>query len=136
MITRGGGFAPAESVDGSYVYFSRRQSSGPDPENAIWRIPVAGGEEEVVVGSLRSSWGNWDLTAEGIYFVDEKRSASGGQWVVRFLGSGQSPAVDVAQLRYPPFLWGPGFSVSSDGHWALSAQGREQSDLMIVENFR
>ena len=123
-------------MDGKYVYFAARESGGLDPENGIWRVPVEGGDEEVVVKSLRSSWGNWDLTAEGIYFVNEKPSSSGVQWVVEFLRFGQGRAKEVAQLRHPPFLAGPAFSVSSDGRFILSAQGQDESDLMLVENFR
>jgi serine/threonine protein kinase/dipeptidyl aminopeptidase/acylaminoacyl peptidase len=136
QVTRRGGFAPAESTDGKYVYFSSRRSSGLDPENALWRIPLEGGDEEVVIESLRSSWGNWDLTAKGVYFVDQKPSSSGMQWVVRFLGLGQRHATEVAQLKHRPYLEGPAFSVSSDGRWILSAQIQEGSDLMLVENFR
>jgi Tol biopolymer transport system component len=136
QVTRRGGFAPTESIDGKYVYFAARQTGGPDPENAIWRIPVEGGDEQVVIKSLRSSWGNWDVTAEGIYFVDEKPTSSGARWVVRFLRSDQGPATEVGQLTYPPELWGPALSVSSDGRWILSAQVQEGSDLMLVENFR
>ncbi|MDA2938392.1 hypothetical protein MYX75_09040 [Acidobacteria bacterium AH-259-A15] len=41
-----------ESVDGKYLYFSRKRSGRQDPENAIWRIPVEGGEEQAVIESL------------------------------------------------------------------------------------
>ena len=136
QVTRRGGFAPTESIDGRYVYFTARRSGEPDPDNAIWRIPVEGGDEEVVIESLRSSWGNWDLTAEGIYFVDQKPSSSGARWVVRFLGFGERRATEVARLRYPPLSLGPALSVSSDGRWILSTQGQGESDLMLVENFR
>ena len=136
QVTRRGGFAPTESMDGKYVYFAARRSGEPDPENAIWRIPVEGGDEQVVVESLRSSWCNWDVTAEGIYFVDQKPTSSGVRWVVRFLRFDQGLATEVAQLTYPPLLWGPALSVSSDGRWILSTQLQEGSDLMLVENFR
>ncbi len=77
QVTRRGGFAPTESIDGRYVYFSKRHSRDPDPDNAIWRMPVEGGDEQAVIESLRSSWGNWGVTAEGIYFVDQKPSPQG-----------------------------------------------------------
>jgi eukaryotic-like serine/threonine-protein kinase len=136
QVTRGGGFAPIESTDGRHVYFTRKLSGTLDPQNAIWRIPVEGGDEEVVVESFRSSSGSWDLTAEGIYFVDQGPSSSGVQWVVRFLGFGQRQATEVARLGHPPFLGGPAVSVSSDGRWLLSTQVQGESDLMLVEAFR
>ena len=136
QVTRGGGFAAIESTDGRYVYFTKKASGTPDPQNALWRIPIEGGDEEVVVEGLRSSHGNWDLTADGLYFVDEKPSPSGTSWVVRFQGFDRRPATEVARLRHPPFLAGPAISVSRDGRWLLSTQRQEDSDLMLVETFR
>jgi hypothetical protein len=37
------------------VYFTRRLSGTLDPQTSLWRIPVEGGDEEVVVESFRSS---------------------------------------------------------------------------------
>ena len=136
QVTRGGGFAAIESIDGRHVYFSKRFSGTPDPQNALWRIPVEGGDEEVVIEGFRSAHGNWDLTAEGIYFVDEEPSSSGTSWVVRFQGFDRRPATAVGRLRYAPFLGGPALSVSRDGRWMLSAQSQGESDLMLVETFR
>ena len=136
QVTRGGGFAAIESTDGRHVYFTKKMSGTLDPQNALWRIPVEGGDEEVVVEGLRSSHGNWDLTADGLYFVDEKPSSSGTSWVVRFQGFDRRPATEVARLRHPPFLGGPAISVSSDGRWMLSTQGYEESDLMLAEIVR
>ncbi len=136
QVTRGGGFTAIESTDGKYVYFTRRLSGTPDPQNSIWRMPVEGGTEEVVIESFRSTPGSWDLTAEGIYFVDQRPSTSGMQWVVRFLAFGQRNATEVARLRHPPFLGGPAVSVSPDGRWMLSTQSQGESDLMLVEAFR
>jgi hypothetical protein len=76
------------------------------------------------------------VTAKGVYFVDQKPTSSGIQWVVRFMGFGERRATEVARLGCPPFLDGPAFSVSSDGRWILSTQVQEESDLMLVENFR
>jgi hypothetical protein len=99
-------------------------------------MPVKGGNEEVVIEGFRSSHGNWDLTAKGIYFVDQQASSSGMSWVVLFQGFDRRTATDVARLRYPPFLAGPAISVSPDGRWMLSSQSQGESDLMLVENFR
>jgi Tol biopolymer transport system component len=135
QVTRGGGAAPIESTDG-HVYYAKRMSGTPDPLNAIWRIPVGGGDEEVVVEELRSSHGGWDLTNDGLYFVDQEPSASGTSWVVRFQSFAERQATEVARLEHPPFFAGPAVSVSSDGRWMLSTQSHEQSDLMLVEEFR
>ena len=135
QVTRGGGAAPIESTDG-HVYYAKRMSGTPDPLNAIWRIPVDGGDEEAVVEELRSSHGGWDVTNDGLYFVDREPAASRTSWVVRFQAFGRRHATEVARLRFPPFLGGPAISVSSDGRWLLSTQSREESNLMLVETFR
>jgi serine/threonine protein kinase/Tol biopolymer transport system component len=130
-VTRGGGSHPIESIDARHVYFARMVSGSA----ALWRIPVEGGDEEVVVEAFQSSATNWDVTAEGLYFVD-RAAAPGLPWVVRFQAFGQRHATDLARLRYPPNLGAPAVSVSSDGRWFLSTQVREESDLMLIEDFR
>ncbi len=135
QVTRGGGFAAIESKDGRHVYFTRKLSWF-ERQNSLWRIPVEGGDEEVVVEEYRSSVGSWDLTDEGLYFVDQESSSSGTSWVVRFQGFDRRHATEVARLRHPPFLGGPAVSVSSDGRWMLSTQSQGGSDLMLVETFR
>ena len=136
QVTRGGGSAAIESPDGRHVYFAKKMSGTLDLQNALWRIPVEGGDEEVVVEGFRSSHGSWDLTAEGLYFVDQEPSSSGMSWVVRFQSFDRPHATEVARLKYPPFLYGPAISVSSDGRWMLSTQSQGESDLMLVETFR
>lgn len=136
QVTKGGGYAPTESPDGEHVYFSRRFSGSENPENAIWRVAADGGDEEVVIPSLRSSHTNWDLTARGIYFVDQSPFSPTAPWVVKFWDFAEQRATEVGQITHRPSLDGPAFSVSSDGLWALSMQLVEESDLMLVENFR
>jgi Tol biopolymer transport system component len=138
QVTRGGGYSSIESPDGEQLYFSRRLSLPEDPRNAIWRLPVRGGDEEVVIESLSSSDTNWDVTAEGIYFVDRgaEESPSEERWVVRFFDFARRRVSDVSTLRYPPRLAGPALSVSSGGRWLLVSQLQEECDLMLVENFR
>ena len=136
QITRGGGYASLESMDGEHLYFSRRLSVPEDPVNAIWRIPVDGGNEEVVIASVPSSDTNWDVAADGIYFVDRTEdSGAPQQWVLRLFGF-DGRVRELSRLRYPPRLAGPALSVSSDGRWALVSQQDEESDLMLVEGFR
>jgi eukaryotic-like serine/threonine-protein kinase len=133
QVTRGGGLFAIESTDGTQVYFSRANTR--QGQDAISRIPVEGGEEEVVVESLCSTGGSWDVTSEGIYFVDNGPSAD-EPWVVRLQRFGQRRATDVAHLQHPPYLGGPAISVSPDGRWLLSTQSQGGSELMLVEDFR
>ncbi len=136
QVTRGGGVTAIESLDGKYVYFSRGPSGPLNPQTAIWRVPVEGGDEQVVVESFRSSTGSWDVTSQGIYYVDKAASSTGDQWVVRFLGFGQRRPTEVARLAHPPFLSGPAIGVSPDGRYLLSTQSQGGSDLRLVEKFQ
>ena len=56
--------------------------------------------------------------------------------MVQFLDFGERHPVEVPELERPPAIFGPGFSVSSDGRWILSMHEQEESDLMLVEGFR
>lgn len=138
QLTRGEGFGPVESTDGRYVYFARRRSQLSDPENAIWRIPVGGGDEEVVVESLSSGWGNWDVTADGLYFVDRDENAStdAKPWVIKRLSFDRRQVSVVSGPIGPSPPAASAFSVSSDGSQALLWRYEPSSDLMLVESFR
>jgi len=58
-----GGVKTIESLDGRHVYFVRRYSNEMDPENAIWRIPVEGGDDPCTSRKNRTScW--WRTSAE------------------------------------------------------------------------
>jgi Tol biopolymer transport system component len=136
QLTRGGGFAPIGSTNGKDVYFARRRTGAADRENAIFKVPVEGGDEEAVIETLTSSYCNWDVTAEGVYYVDQDPYSPEAPWVVKLFTFDQRRVAKIARLAHRPRLGGPAFSVSSDGRWALSMQTRHESDLMLVENFR
>src|SRR5438128_1202651 len=63
-LTSKGGFGPAESPDGKYVYYAKgMQTAG------LWRVPVSGGDEEEVLDLLPAgAWKLWVVTDRGIYF--------------------------------------------------------------------
>jgi hypothetical protein len=48
QVTRGGGFAAIESIDG-HLHFTPGMAGTLDPQSALWRLPVEGGDEGVVV---------------------------------------------------------------------------------------
>ena len=71
QVTTEQGFYPLESPDGQYVYVVRDVSV-----RGIWRVPTAGGNEELVISLLKPIfWGLWTIMREGIYFLD---SGAGG----------------------------------------------------------
>ena len=127
QVTKHGGFAAFESFDGKTLYYAKGQSAA-----GLWKAPVAGGEETPVLEQLGAGlWGYWGLTAEGIYFYDAATKA------IEFFRFNSLKVSQIAKPEKPPLLESPGFAVSPDGGWILFAQeDREESHIMLVENFR
>ena len=64
-VTRGGGFDSIESTDGQFLYYLKERG-----EPGIWRVPVAGGEEALVLGHHRAGlWRQWAVVEQGIFFI-------------------------------------------------------------------
>lgn len=63
QITRGGAFDPAESTDGTTLYYLKSQS---DP--SIWSVPVSGGEERMLIPGVMLD--QWTVTSAGILYLD------------------------------------------------------------------
>ena len=128
QLTRHGGSAPFESPDGRFLYYM-----GATPSD-VWRVPAEGGTETAVI---RGAAGRWDLGADGIYFIAEDHDASSAStWVLKRFRFDTRKLSVVSRLEKPP--WGPSpLDVSPDGSWFIYVQNdRDDSDLMLVENFR
>jgi Tol biopolymer transport system component len=113
-----------ESVDGTTLYCAR-----PSPEGAtIWEVPMQGGETRPVLDSLEGS-GDFRVTKDGIYFI--RRSPAGPSLEFYSFDSGQTEEV-LPDFPYHLYSW----DVSPDRKWLLATRRDEESDLMLVENFR
>ena len=65
-MTRDGGSPTFESSDGRYLYYQK----GRDVPG-LWRMPVDGGEEELVFDGLpKDAYERWALADDGVYFGD------------------------------------------------------------------
>jgi Tol biopolymer transport system component/DNA-binding winged helix-turn-helix (wHTH) protein len=121
-ITNLGGDGPQESHDGKWVYFFGRP-----PGWGIWRVPVDGGPEEVVVKDV----------VTGLAFAPVRNGVYYGK-----LNPGRLQYYDfgtrkTTNLMEQKMLDANGLAVSPDEKWLLYLQGTEtSSDLMYVENFR
>ena len=124
MVTRGGGSTAFESADGAALYFTRPDSRG------LWRMPAAGGREELVSGELQpASAGDWRVTARGAYFREDRGDAAP---VVRFLAFGAASAPVVATLDEQ--AWN-GFSVAPDDSSLVYGRAdRREADIRMIEN--
>ncbi len=126
QITRNSGWDAAEALDGKLLYFTKPGTRG------LWSIPVNGGEESRVLDAV--SPGYWSVAEKGIYFVEGTRFASAN---VQFFSFGSRKLTQIFKIEKLLFHVAPGFSTTRDGRWiAWDQADREQSDLMLLENFR
>lgn len=138
-ITQNGGFAAMESVDGTWLYFMKRDEPG------IWRMrmrasteerrsedsPRVGGPAELVQpGVATFDWGNWTINRTGLYFV---RRGPEGVEVHRRPPEADSSYV-VAILNHLPKE--PALSIAPDGRTIYFTRAdRMGSDIVVVEDY-
>jgi Tol biopolymer transport system component len=131
QLTRHGGAEAAEAPDGRSIYYTRVPETGP----GLWRVPVEGGEERLVLPSVR--FGYWALSQAGIYFVDFD-VARDGLRRLKFFSFQSQQTTDIGAIENS-VSWTntPGFAISPDGRWLLyTSLESTDADLMLVENFR
>lgn len=126
QVTQLGGFSATETLDGSELYYSRRDTAG------LWKMPLSGGEEQQVVSSLTlSDWGNWVVHPDGIFLVE--REGQGTPSLARFdLNAGTKELI----RPIPGMVWEgtPSIAISPDGKSLLYTEmGQATADLMLVE---
>jgi len=125
-VTQHGGHAALESLDGKFLFYAKNQFTEPE----IWRVPVGGGEENLVPLVRPGTWASWSVVKGGIIFVGP---ALGHQAVLSYYDFANNRTTEIAVLDRVPFWLGAAF----DGHTvAFDQPGREQSQAMMVENFR
>jgi hypothetical protein len=130
QITKGGGFYALESFNGKMLYYLKpgQQSHDLGP---IWKVPPVGGIEEPVV-DREIAWGDWVLRPEGMYFA----TRTGKKCLIEFFNFQTGKITPFYQEETPNFR---GFlAISPDGEWFVYTEDTtpEESDLMLVENFR
>jgi len=129
QITRDGGVFSRESTDG-YVYYRGYYNL---QKRGIWRVPVSGGTETLVLDkAIHVS--NWDLTDQGIYFIDNSAEPVATICFFDFATRRVRSLVPVHGDR--GFVVEEVLSVSPDGKWLLYTGGIRTSDIMMIDNFR
>lgn len=120
---------PHESPDGKYLYFRRSQNP-----IGIFRVPLAGGAEELVIGMTEAPpWGYWTLADKGIYYLIR----GGGRPRIVFFDYATGQTNDVWTMEKPALTSDGGLSLSPDGNWLLFTQlDNSGSDIMLVNDFR
>ena len=123
-VTRNGGHAALESVDGTTLYYARGGTVW-----SLWKVPVGGGEETLVLPEI-SNWGAFDVTRTALYYV---RSVEGKHQLhrLRFVDG----ADDVLLRLERPYDFGVSVA-PGDGAVLFSERDVDSSDLMLVESLR
>jgi Tol biopolymer transport system component len=123
QVTRDGGFAPLESPDGKFIYYTKDLFG-----TSVWRFPVEGGQPTKVLENL-SDFRNFVLTNNVIYFIPSQDRDSS----IQFLDFATNHTKRVASFGKP---FDAGLTLSPDGGWILYSQVEQVgSELRLVENF-
>ncbi|MGD2113834.1 MAG: winged helix-turn-helix domain-containing protein [Acidobacteriota bacterium] len=143
QVTRGGGHRGAESLDGRWLYFSRRGQDG------LWRRPLGAagstgaGQAELVLPELRREHeGNWAVGPDGIVFVTKDETPGSEQGSVpasvlaRFVpASGDAPGRVETVTRLESWPISPSLALAPDGSWLIYSQAHGvESDIVLAEN--
>ncbi len=132
-MTRNGGFEPKESSDGIYLFYLDRypQRMAINGTARLMRLPVAGGQEELVLERVRPFV--WSVTDAGIVFVTPERDFD----AIDVYGFSDQRVARLGRLGFRvPGIFNH-MTVSHDGRWALATQMvRFDSDLMMLDSFR
>jgi Tol biopolymer transport system component len=130
-LTRNGGFEPRESPDGRYLFYLDRSPGGLTTEGRLMRVPLAGGQEEVVLERIRPFL--WSVTDTGIVFVTRETDFD----AIDLYRFSDQRVARVGRLGFRTPGRFPHMTTSRDGRWALATKMvRFDSDLMRLDKFR
>jgi Tol biopolymer transport system component/DNA-binding winged helix-turn-helix (wHTH) protein len=132
QVTRDGGWAPLESPDGKFLYYTKDLSA-----TTLWRVPLGGGQAAKVLEGL-STYLNLAIADKGIYFVPQN-AAPGSS--IQFLDLQTNQIRRIASFEKPVGVgvgdYYGGLAISPDGRWILYTRADQGgAELRLVENFR
>jgi Tol biopolymer transport system component len=124
QVTTEGGYAAMESPEGRWLLYTKIDQPG------IWRLPLGGGDEELLVQNLDArDWANWTVAANRIYYLSRLDNGE-PQLVATDLDTGETTRF--AQIDRHARA---GLSVSPDGERLFySRTDRRESDVMVARN--
>ena len=130
QVTRDGGYAPLESPDGKFLYFTKDLAA-----TSLWRVPLGGGQVSKVLEDL-SYYNNLAIVDNGIYFVQLQNRFAGSSIQFLNLRTNQSKPVINLEKTLGFLDQGGGLAVSPDGRWMLYTKtDKVGAELRLVENF-
>jgi serine/threonine protein kinase len=125
QITKEGGLNGIESFDGRWLYFNDVTM----PSNGIWKMSLETGETDLVL-RRRIGLYNWNVSKDGIFFIDDSMESGA---TLYFLDFQTSRIRLIAQIRLKNIT---SLSVSADGRSFLCSDGVKTGDITMVENFK
>jgi Tol biopolymer transport system component len=128
QVTRNAGFAAFESPDGKYLYYAKGRSVG-----GLWRMPVGGGVEELVLDLKPGYWGMWAVDKNGIYYLDKRDGARFPSIYLYNITNKRSTELMKLDRQVP--VGDSALALSPDGRYLLFTQSDDNgSDVMIADN--
>ncbi len=125
-VTTGGGFLALATPSDQHpmLYYTRIDAPG------LYRMPLEGGQEELVLSSLfDDDWGNWLPTETGLYFLQRRPSR------LSFYTYATGEVLDLGPLKRIP-AGTVGLSLSPDQKTLAFAQQRfDSADLWMIDDF-
>lgn len=124
QVTTAGGFAPQESPDGEWLYYTKLNTG------KIFRVPVKGGPEAEVLDRMHFGlWGGWGLAGRKLVYIAMKGDAA----ELRGLDPETGKTEVLAELAHAPAQWDGSVGVSPDGRYVLVAEvERQGSEIHLL----
>jgi Tol biopolymer transport system component len=131
QVTKLGGFAALESLDGHFLYYAKGRNSP-----GLWRKQLPNGIEEVVIAELKAGfWGYWAPAERGIYFMNQPDPGSPPG--LFFYETATQRRRQLSALEKPVAIADSGFTLSPDGRYILYAQmDQSGSDILLLNNYK
>ena len=130
QVTRQGGGDTFEAPDGQWLLYAKGRNVP-----GIWRIPVTGGEETLVLDHHRAGfWRYYAVAPQGIYFATQETP---DHPLIEFFSFATGKVTTVTTLEKRILFTFSGLAVSPDGRTLIWSQlDQTGSDIMLMENFR
>ena len=129
QITFSGGYYGAESYDGKILYFTKPLTDG------VWSLDLTTKKEHLLFSQLQAiDWGNWELTKDGIYFL--QRSDQNTVSEISFYNFSSADIHPVLPLKISVPVNDPSMALSpNENHVLIGQTTGYKGDLLLVEDF-
>ena len=127
QVTRNGGWFASESRDGNFLYYTKNTDNN-DEVSDLWKLPVRGGEERLVLESIESR--PFDVREDGIFYVPSP--TADGSSSARFYDFAAGKDREIVSVKDAV----GDLAVSPDRKtFLLGVRMRAGANIMIVDNF-